>query len=325
MSNNELVDIKNLKVENDNVSSPIDISFITINYNGYSDTCELLDSLSNHVRSVNYEVIVVDNASTDSSEVQLMENRYPQHTFIRSSVNLGFAGGNNLGARKARGKFLFFINNDTLVIEDHFTELVATLESSSDRAALSPMLCYLPNGEDDEKLVIQYAGFTPLSRFTLRNASIGRGEYVSESYRQITETPYLHGAAMMVKSDVYRRIPMPEIYFLYYEELDWSCMLSRAGYKLYYDPRCIILHKESCSTGESSPLKIFYMTRNRMLFAHRNLPFTDRMVSLSYLLFVVALRDTLRYIFKLNFNLLRSLWAGIGAYIKMSDKNNHKH
>ncbi len=323
MTNNERIDIEKLSREKGIASadsSSVDISFITVNYNGYKDTCELIDSLSRSIRSVSYEVIVVDNASTDSTEIQRINARYSWCTCIRSEVNLGFAGGNNLGAKKAKGKYFFFINNDTLVTEDHFAELVATLESSSDNAALSPMLCYLPHDEEDEKLIIQYAGFTPLSRFTLRNASIGRGESVSEIYRQVTETPYLHGAAMMVKSDVYRHIPMPEIYFLYYEELDWSCMLRRAGYKLYYDPRCIVLHKESRTTGDSSPLKIFYMTRNRLLFAHRNLPFTDRIVSLTYLLLLVAFRDTLRYILKLDFNLLRSLWAGIGVYISMSDK-----
>ena len=88
------------------------LSIITINYNGLKDTCELIDTLPLNDETI--EVIVVDNASTQDEATEL-ERRYPQVIVIRSDKNLGFAGGNNLGIQAAKGKYLFFINNDTIL------------------------------------------------------------------------------------------------------------------------------------------------------------------------------------------------------------------
>ena len=88
------------------------LSIITINYNGLKDTCELIESLPADDESL--EVIVVDNASTQD-EASEIENRFPHVMVIRSDENLGFAGGNNLGIQAAHGKYLFFLNNDTLL------------------------------------------------------------------------------------------------------------------------------------------------------------------------------------------------------------------
>ena len=94
------------------VQLDIQISIITINFNGLQDTCELMDTLPLDDTSI--EVIVVDNAS-QQDEATIIEQRYPQVKVIRSHKNLGFAGGNNLGIEVARGKYLFFINNDTIL------------------------------------------------------------------------------------------------------------------------------------------------------------------------------------------------------------------
>ena len=88
----------------------INVSIITINYNGLDDTCALLDTLP---FNDDLEVIVVDNASKED-EASIIEKRYPSVKVIRSKDNLGFAGGNNLGIKAAQGKYLFFINNDTI-------------------------------------------------------------------------------------------------------------------------------------------------------------------------------------------------------------------
>ena len=89
----------------------VELSIITINYNGLHDTCELIETLPLEDESL--EVIVVDNASKND-EATIIEQRYPQVKVIRSDQNLGFAGGNNLGIKAAQGNYLFFINNDTL-------------------------------------------------------------------------------------------------------------------------------------------------------------------------------------------------------------------
>ena len=77
---------------------------------------------------------------------------------------------------------------------------------------------------------------------------------------------------MLVKREVIEKVGlMPEIFFLYYEELDWSTHITRAGYELWYEPRCTVFHKESQSTGQLSKLRTYYLTRNRLLYAWRNL------------------------------------------------------
>ena len=270
------------------------LSIITINYNGLKDTCELMETLPLEDDSI--EVIVVDNASFQD-EATIIEQRFPQVTVIRSSKNLGFAGGNNLGIQAAHGKYLFFINNDTLLRckkEDvrckMFQPLIDRLDSSPKIGMVSPKIRFSWGTNP-----IQYAGYTPLSSITMRNRAIGCGEADNGQYDTPHSTPYAHGAAMMVKREVIDRVGMmPECYFLYYEELDWSMMIRRTGYDIWYEPACTIYHKESQSTGQSSPLKSYYMTRNRLLFAKRNISSPQKYLTYSYLIGIVALRDILK-------------------------------
>ena len=227
------------------------LSIITINYNGLKDTCELIDTLPLNDETI--EVIVVDNASTQDEATEL-EKRYPLIIVIRSDKNLGFAGGNNLGIKAAHGKYLFFINNDTILSQPSALSLLITrLESSAQIGMVCPKIRFTW-----DKQPIQYAGYTPLSKITLRNKSIGFGEKDNGQYDTPHPTPYAHGAAMMVKREIIEKVGMmPECYFLYYEELDWSMMIRRAGYEIWYEPACTIFHKESQTTGQMSPLKTY--------------------------------------------------------------------
>jgi len=102
----------------------------------------------------------------------------------------------------------------------------------------------------------------------------------------------------MIKQEVIDKVGlMPECYFLYYEELDWSMMLTRAGYDIWYEPASTIYHKESRATGQDSPLKTYYLTRNRLLLVKRNLRGIKKLMSYCYLLGPVALRDVIKYSF----------------------------
>ena len=115
------------------------ISIITVNYNGLKDTCELIESLPLDDESL--EVIVVDNGSFQN-EASVIEKRFPQVTAIRSNQNLGFAGGNNLGIQAAHGKYLFFINNDTLLRPQtsEFRPLINRLEASEKIGMVCPKI-----------------------------------------------------------------------------------------------------------------------------------------------------------------------------------------
>lgn len=295
-----------------------DISIITINYNGLKDTCELIETLPLEDESI--EVIVVDNASKED-EATIMERRYPQVKVIRSKENLGFAGGNNLGIKAARGKYLFFINNDTILRckkEDvrckMFQPLIDKLESSPKIGMVSPKIKFTWGNNP-----IQFAGYTPLSHITMRNRAIGCGEPDQGQYNTAHSTPYAHGAAMMMKREVVDKAGMmPECYFLYYEELDWSMMIRRAGYDIWYEPDVTIYHKESQSTGQQSPLRTYYITRNRLLFVRRNNLSATRYISYIYLIGLVAFRDILKHTLQRRLDLAKATIKGIHDFTSLN-------
>ena len=282
------------------------LSIITINFNGIKDTCELIDTLPLEDETI--EVIVVDNASKEDEATQI-EQRYPQVKVIRSKENLGFAGGNNLGIQAARGKYLFFLNNDTLLSHQpsDIRHLITRLESSEQIGMVSPKIKF--SWGDNP---IQYAGYTPLSSITMRNGAIGCGEQDNGQYDTAHPTPYAHGAAMMVKREVIEKAGlMPECYFLYYEELDWSMIIRRAGFDIWYEPATTIFHKESQTTGQNSPLRTYYITRNRLLFAKRNINSPQKYLTDLYLIGIVALRDIIKYTFQRRPDLVKATIKGL--------------
>ncbi|MDR0972719.1 MAG: glycosyltransferase family 2 protein [Prevotellaceae bacterium] len=286
------------------------VSFITVCFNGYHDTCELIDSLCTYVTSVSYEIIVVDNASEQDEAARLHDKYGNRIVTIRSEKNLGFAGGNNLGIQASKGQYLFFINNDTYVTDDKLNVLVNMLYEHPSTGGLSPKLRFTIPPYN-----IQYAGFTPLTPITLRNETIGYGKPDDGTYNTPIPTPYLHGAAMLVKREVIDKVGMmPEQFFLYYEELDWCTHITKAGYELWYTPQWTVFHKESQSTGTESPMKIYYMTRNRLLYAWRNLPTTQKWLSVLYQCTIPVWRNMLLYILQGKYSLLNAMFKGIGSF-----------
>ncbi|MBR5989225.1 hypothetical protein SAMN04487850_0617 [Prevotella aff. ruminicola Tc2-24] len=281
----------------------IKTSIITINYNGLADTCALIETIP---FNEDMEVIVVDNAS-DHQEADTIAERFPQVKVIKSERNVGFAGGNNLGIQAAQGTYLFLVNNDTVFKDFNISALIDRLESSSDIGIVCPKIRFAW-----DKNPIQFAGYTMLSKVTMRNRSIGYGEDDHGQYETAHPTPYAHGAAMLVKREAIDKVGlMPECYFLYYEEIDWSMMFTRAGYQIWYEPKCTIYHKESQATGQDSPLRTYYITRNRLLFVRRNRRGILRGLSYAYLTAVVAPRDMLRHITKGRFNLAKATYKGL--------------
>lgn len=287
-----------------NSNKPL-VTIITINYNDASVTMDMLASLKD-LTYPNYEVIVVDNASPNESP-NVISERYPDVQLIKSSKNLGFAGGNNLGVKASKGEYLLFINNDTIVPSGFIDPLVETLLKDSLIGMVSPKIKF-----HWDPTLIQYAGYTPINHWTIRNNSIGYHQKDDGRFDTEGETASVHGAAMMVPKRVVDTVGMmTEIYFLYYEEHDWAEMIKRAGYKIYYQPKSYILHKESISTGKFSPLKTYYISRNRIIFARRNFKPLQLFVSLSFQTFASIPKNTLTFLFKRQFGHLSAFWKAI--------------
>ncbi len=283
------------------------LSIITINFNGLKDTCELIESIP---FSDDLEVIVVDNASTQD-EANIISKQYPHVKVIRSKQNLGFAGGNNIGIKEANGKYILLINNDTYFKEFNIDPLIERLDSTDKIGIVCPKLRFAWGNNP-----IQFAGYTPLSPITVRNQAIGFGEYDHGQYDIASPTPYAHGAAMLIKREAINKVGlMPECFFLYYEELDWSMMFTRAGYEIWYDPACTVYHKESRTTGQNSPLRTYYIARNRLLLVKRNYKGINKYLSYIYLIGIVGLKDSLKYLFTRQPSLLNAVLKGLRDFI----------
>ena len=295
----------------------IEISIITINYNGLNDTCALIETIPNNDK---LEVIVVDNASQNQeAEADTISEKYLHVKVIKSEKNLGFAGGNNLGIKAAQGKYLFFINNDTIFKEFNVQALINRLESSPSIGVVCPKIRFAWGSNP-----IQFTGYTPLSKITVRNQSIGFGEEDKGQYDAPHPTPYAHGAAMLIKREAIEKTGlMPECFFLYYEELDWSMMFTRAGYQIWYEPQCTIYHKESQSTGQNSPLRTYYIVRNRLLLVKRNWDGLTKYVTYAYLIGVVGVRDFLKYVLTGKRELVRATFRGIRDFYTFSSLNSN--
>ena len=138
-------------------------------------------------------------------------------------------------------------------------------------------------------------------------------------------TPYAHGAAMLIKREAIEKVGlMPECYFLYYEELDWSMMFTRAGYQIWYEPKCTIYHKESQATGQDSPLKTYYLTRNRLLLVKRNWKGITKYLSYIYLITIVTLRDMFKYTLTGKWSNCKAIITGIVDFISSAKSNFSK-
>lgn len=112
------------------------VSIITVNYNGATDTCEMIESLKQH-ENYPYELIVVDNGSANLNEYSLLKDKYPDVKVIRNDKNIGFAGGNNIGIQYATGDYLFFLNNDTIITSPILEILVKRLDNDK-KSVVSP-------------------------------------------------------------------------------------------------------------------------------------------------------------------------------------------
>ena len=197
--------------------------------------------------------------------------------------------------------------DDTFVEDDHFCELIGRIEDNPGIGAISPKIRFAYG-----QRLIQYAGFTDLTPITLRNQGIGYGQADSGQHDTPCTTAFAHGAALLFSRDTLQRAgAMAECYFLYYEEMDWSMQIRRAGMQIWYDPVQTIFHRESQTTGVDSPLRTYYMARNRLLFARRNRTKATRWLCYTYLNAVFIMRDVTRHLINRRTDLAAATLRGI--------------
>ena len=249
------------------------VSIIILNYNQADLTAAFLES-SNNLHYRNFEILVCDMASVVHPSTVFNPSNYTNTRLLLSVKNLGFAGGNNWGMRHARGEYIFIVNNDTELTPDLIGLLLEPFYQNPEIGVTCPKIKYF-----NDPNVIQYAGFMPMNPFTGRTFTIGDHEIDKGQYNVSGPTNSAHGCAMMVKRTVIEKTGMfPEKFFLYYEEWDWSARIKKAGFIIWYQAAATIYHKESMSVGKENPVKVYYHTRNRILYMRRNSAFLPLIV-----------------------------------------------
>lgn len=236
------------------------IHIILVNYNGWEDTVECIRSLKKSTYT-DYEILVVDNGSTDDSAARLRELAGDRVVLLEAGDNLGFSGGNNVGIRYAQAhgaEYILLLNNDTLVTPDTLERLLEAAKRHDDGAVITAKILYASRPE-----VIWYAG----GRFdgrTGRTEHTGIHETDVGQYDTEKRVSFISGCCMLIPAAVLDNVgPMEEDYFLYCEDLDYCCRIAEAGYSMVYAPAAVVYHKVSASTGQASDTVTYYTVRNK--------------------------------------------------------------
>jgi len=236
------------------------VSIIVIAFNNrhYIDAC--LQSLCAQAYD-NYEIIVVDNASSDGS-ADYVEAHYPTVRLIRSAANLGFGGGNNLGARHATGDYLVFINMDTVVHQHWLTPLVQTLQDNPDIGMATSKILLLdsPDRINTCGNTIHIAGFGYLRGWMAP----------SDSFNRASDVPSVSGAAFVMPTALFRQLDGFDEAFnpAYVEDTDLSWRVRLLGYRIRYVPQSLVYHDYGARFNAS---KFFMLERNRYQMIFKNL------------------------------------------------------
>lgn len=295
-----------MRMKND-LSKPL-VSIITVNFNQPEVTEALLTSLS-RITYQNIEVLVVDNGCERGCLP--LQPSYPAVRFLQSKQNLGFAGGNNLGIRQAKGEYILMLNNDTEVESGFLEPMLELFNQVPELGIVSPLLVFHESGR------VQYAGAKKINYFTGRGSKTGNRQLIETVNRQARPTDLAHGAAMLFPKRLIREIgDLPEEYFLYYEEHDWCEACKRAGYKVYFQGASKVFHKESASIGKAAPLKTYYLNRNRLLFISRNARGLQKACALAFFLLLAFPKNLIKHLARGEKAHVKALLKALVWYIK---------
>ena len=282
------------------------VFIIIINFNGWPDTKECLESLNKLTSSqdVNFEVILIDNGSREPFDyAQGIKNKFSELkiTPIFNEENLGFAGANNQGIKLALendADYVLLLNNDTTVEPDFLTKLVVEAEDDESAGIVGPLIYFHPHtlneagiyedkkigselilseeqknkkgvGVYDNRDKIWSAG-GQITNHVTRGELIAYNESDEGEYQTAEQVDYISGTCLLIKAEAIKKIGLiSEDYFLYYEDADWGLRAYGAGWRSLLAPQAKIYHKASRSTVEASYPYIYYHSRNGLMFGER--------------------------------------------------------
>lgn len=263
-------------------------SIIVANYNGKGVVEHCLRSLEK-LNYPHYEIIVVDDCSTDNS-AKMIKRKFPYVKLVKLPKNLGLAGANNEGFKFARGDILVFdLNNDEVVAEDWLSKLVKVLKSSPE-IGITCGKRYQADKEFRRENVILSAG-SKMSFTTAECAPIGYGRRDSHDYNIQKETDF--ATVLATKKEILEDVGLfDSVYGNYYEDADLSIRVRKAGYRIIYVPEAKSWHIGASSFGKHSYRRYYLLRRNQIRFILKNFPLKSMILGLLHCLFMKTLFDT---------------------------------
>lgn len=277
------------------------ITIIILNWNGKKDTLQCLSSVLK-INYQNFDVIVVDNGSQDSSITAIID-QFPSVQVIATGKNLGYAGGNNVGIKAAlaqQSDYLLILNNDTVVDPDLLAQLYAATTRHPPNTIFGPRIFY---AAEPDKIWFSSAHWNPS---TLSYDFIGQGSTESDLPPGDTESDYICGAGFFCSTDLFRKIGL-------FEESDWCQRAQRFGSHCITVTNAKIWHSVASSFGnEQSPLRTYFSSRNRLLWTERNIKKTEHLKVLIRSLRVFLPRLSLSTDYRIPLY-KRALWAVSGS------------
>ena len=280
----------------------IDLSIIIVNYNVKEFLKNLLHSIHKATQNLSIEIIVVDNASDDGS-VEMIKEKFPDVILITNEKNLGFGKANNIGLKKARGKYILLINPDTLVAEDTFIKLIEFFEAHPEAGMAG---CKILNPDGTLQLACRrsfpgpwtsFTKVTGLSNLFPKSKLFARYNLTYLDENQTYEVDAISGSFMMLRKEVYEKVGgFDEQFFMYGEDLDLCYRVQKAGYKIYYVHTTQIIHYKGESTKRSSldETRVFYNAMHLFVKKH----FASSLIVEAILRSAIALRSLFAFLGK---------------------------
>jgi hypothetical protein len=231
------------------------VSIIIINYNTFSLTCKCIESVLRYTKGINYEIILVDNASTECSPDKFLE-LFPQITLIKSTENVGFAKGNNLGLQYAKGKYILLLNSDIELTENSIEICLKKIQEKPTIGVVSPLLIY-PNGKIQHtankfhNLTCEIIEIFRLHK-VLGNKKL-LGFYFSHNEEIFVD--WVWGAFFLTKKEIIEKMPqskLPDDFFMYFEDVQWCYLIKKLGYQVLFTPATRAIHHVSASSQNSA-------------------------------------------------------------------------
>jgi len=244
------------------------ISIIIVSYNTKDLLKDCLDSIVNNTTAVPYEIIIMDNGSTDNTR-GMVRNLYPLATFIENDQNAGFAVANNQASRIAGGEYILFLNSDTIICHEAIRLMYEHLKDNTDVGIVGPKIL-----DRDHHPTRSYMRFFNIKMLFLGSKYLSlfidtnqyQMHYKTYDYSAIRDVPWISGACMMMKKQIFEESGcFDENYFLYFEDMDLCLQVRKSGYKISYLPSAEIIHLFGGSSLSSSD-KIKNLHINSLLY-----------------------------------------------------------